>query len=472
MDIIGRKREQDTILHCLQSERPEFLVVYGRRRVGKTYLIKEYFNNQFSFYATGVANIKTKEQLRIFGRELTAHGSKHAGSLANWFDAFDYLKELLESDNVKRDPVSGKRVVFLDELPWMDTARSDFKSALDYFWNSWGSTQSDLLLIVCGSATFWIINNIFGDKGGLYNRVTMHIHLMPFSLRECEELMAANNISMSRAQVIESYMVFGGIPYYINLFDRRLSLAQNIEELLFKETGALYHEYDQLFSSLFRHPQKHMAIINAMSKRKSGTTRTELAKEKDIGDGEPLTKALKELEECGFIRKYKNYAKKKQGYYFQIVDSFVLFYLQFLKDQKINSWTSYIHTPGYYAWAGNAFEMVCLNHIAQIKQALGISGVESMEYSWRSKMSDPGAQIDLLIDRKDSVINICEMKYTMDEYVIDADYEKQLRTKLAVFSRETSSRKSLHLTMITANGLRHNAYSGIVQNELTAEDLF
>jgi hypothetical protein len=475
--MIGRKAEQDILMNCLQSNRSEFVAVYGRRRVGKTYLIKEYFNNSFSFYATGLSNEKTKNQLKAFSGSLLEHGLEVKNIPSDWYEAFMHLKKLLQNPKVRRDPTSGKKVVFLDEIPWMDTARSDFKSALEYFWNSWGSTQNDLVLIVCGSATSWIIENLLGDKGGFYNRITRQIHLMPFSLGECEELYKSNNIIMTRSQMIESYMIFGGIPYYLNCFDRRLSLAQNVEELLFKESGQLYYEYDRLLSSLFKKHERHAAIIDSISHNKGGMLRVELAKIPSIGDGEPLTKALNELEQCGFIRKYKNYAKEKQGFYFQIIDPFMYFCFHFIKKREHESWLSYINTPGYFSWSGNAFELVCLLHVNQIKNALGISGVETSLYAWHSNESKPGAQIDLLIDRADGMINICEAKYTTTPFVIDASYSTILQNKINSFIAENSANKTihnkaLHLTFISANGLVHNQYSSIVQNELTGDDLF
>lgn len=470
--MVGRKLEQRMLLNCLQSSQAEFLVVYGRRRVGKTFLIKEYFNNTFSFYATGLSNAKTKEQLKAFQGSLLEYGCEEKGAPKDWYEAFMRLKALLQTEKVKKDPVSGKKVVFLDELPWMDTARSDFKSTLEYFWNSWGSAQKDLLLIVCGSATSWIIDNLLGDRGGFYNRITRQIHLLPFTLGECEELYKSNGIQMTRQQMIESYMIFGGIPYYLNCFDKRLSLAQNVEELLFKESGQLYFEYDRLLGSLFKHYERHAAIIDAVSHNKGGMTRVELAKISAIGDGEPLTKALHELEQCGFIRKYKNFVKEKQGFYFQLIDPFMLFCFHFIKNREHESWMTYLNSPGYFSWSGNAFELVCLLHVKQIKRALGISGVETVEYAWRSIGSKPGAQIDLLIDRKDGVINLCEAKYTMAPFVIDASYEVTLRNKMDTFIKETSCKKAIHLTLLSANGLAHNDYAGIVQNEIAGDELF
>ena len=472
MNIIGRKKECDFLCRCLQSQKPEFIVIYGRRRVGKTYLVKEYFNSRFSFYATGVTDVNTREQLKLFHRTLMEYGSAEKTIPKDWYEAFYRLRRILESDSVRIDPVTGKKVVFLDELPWMDQMKSNFKSALDYFWNSWGSSQADLLLIVCGSATSWIIDNLLGSTGGFYNRITGQIHLSAFTLAECEALLKANNIDWPRNQIVEAYMVFGGIPYYYNLFDSRLSLAQNIDELLFRENGSLHYEYDRLFSSLFKHPEKHLEIIKTLAEKRIGTTRVELASNKRIGDGEPLTKALKELEQCGFIRKYKNYLKKRSGYFYQIIDPFVIFCVEYVAAKKFNSWLSYIGTPGYFAWCGNSFEIVCLNHIGEIKRVLGISGVETMEFSFRSEKSKPGVQIDLLIERKDSVTNICEIKYTQKPFEINREYEENLLNKLAVFADESHTKNALQLIMITANGLKENQYSYRIQRVLTTDDLF
>lgn len=471
MKIVGRKKERNIIADCLASSRSEFLVIYGRRRVGKTYLIREYFNDSFSFYATGVANGKTRDQLKAFNNALLQYGCPEKKVPSDWFEAFERLRGLLEREMVVRESQSRKKIVFLDELPWMDTARSDFKSALDWFWNSYGSAQSDLLLIVCGSATSWIVNNILTDTGGLYNRITRQIHLAPFTLKECEELLEYNGINFSRRQIIESYMVFGGIPYYLNLLNYRLSLAQNIDELCFSEYGQLHYEYDRLYSSLFKKADRHIAIIQALAKKRSGMTRVELSGIVGIGDGEPLTKALCELEQCGFIRKYRNFTKAKQGHYFQLIDPFTLFSLNFLQTKNNSSWLNYIGTPAYYSWCGNAFELVCLNHIPQIKQALGISGIESSEFSWRSIETASGAQIDLLIDRRDDVINICEMKYTLEPFVIDADYEKNLIHKRELFRCETGTKKALLLTLVASEGVKKNVHSEIVTITLTGEDL-
>ncbi len=469
--MIGRENEQKVLMDCLMSNRAEFLVVYGRRRVGKTYLIKEYFHNQFSFYTTGLTETKMQGQLRAFNNALIEEGADNS-KIKDWFSAFSKLKSFLQGANVKRDPVSGKRVIFLDELPWLDTAKSDFKSALEYFWNSWASTQNDILLIVCGSATSWIINNLLDNKGGFYNRVTRRMHLKPFTLRECELLYQANGVVLTRRQVIESYMVFGGIPFYVNCFDKRLSLAQNINELLFNENGNLFYEHEVLMKSLFKNHEKHAEILNVLSKSKGGTTRVELAKNPIIGDGEPLTKALNELEQCGFIRKYQNFKKIKQGYYFQLIDPFMMFAFRFLKNRKHNNWMAYVNSPSYFAWLGNSFELVVLIHVDQVKKVLGISGVECNEYAWHSTNSNPGAQIDLIIDRKDGIINLCEIKYTTEPFRIDAQYADILQNKVSSFINETKPKSAVHLTFISMEGLKNNEYINLVQNEIDGEELF
>lgn len=472
MKIIGRKKEKDSLMQCLNSKRPEFVVIYGRRRVGKTFLVREYFNNQFSFYATGLSDEKTKGQLRGFAAGLNEYGHEDKGIPGDWFEAFARLRELLEKKNTYREPINNKRVVFLDELPWMDTARSDFKSALDYFWNSWASTQDDLVLIVCGSATSWIITNLLNNKKGFHNRVTRRIHLAPFSLAECEELLEYNDIVMTRKQIIESYMYFGGIPYYLNLMDQRLSLAQNVNEMCFSEHGPLYNEYFSLFSSLFDKPEKHMAILETLAKNKNGMTRVELSGYKEIGGGSVLTKDLRELEECGFIRKFNTLTKGENECCYQIIDPFTLFSIAFLNNRRFDSWNEYINSPGYNSWRGNSFEVVCFNHINQIKAALGISGIETNEYAWRSGSSGKGAQIDLVIARKDGVINLCEIKYTNEVYALDSEEHDKIQNRLTQFQKESGSKDAIHVTLICGDDYRQNKYSGIIQNVIVGDDFF
>ncbi len=470
--MINRKKEIQTLESALYSGRAEFMVVYGRRRVGKTFLIKEYFKGRFSFYATGVFGTKTRDQLKTFNKSLVEYGCEDKTVPKDWLEAFSRLREILKSDMVLKDPASGRRVIFIDELPWMDTARSDFKMALDYFWNSYASAQKDILLIVCGSATSWIINNLLKSKGGFYNRVTRKIHLSPFTLGECEELVLENGLKMTRNQVLDTYMVFGGVPYYYNLLDHRLSLSQNIDELIFDVNGQLHNEFDMLFNSLFKKADKHYSIINALSKSKKGMTRVELSKEKNIGDGEPLTKALSELEQCGFIRKYNDYSKEKTCHLYQIIDPFVLFCIKIREEKNIRSWSTYIGSSSYYSWRGNAFEVVCLNHINQIKEALKVYGVESNEYAWKSRKHSPGAQIDLLIDRRDGIINLCEDKYTDKEYVIDQSFVEDMKKKAEAFVDEAHPGKAIHLTLISATSVKRNEYYNSIQNIITGDDLF
>lgn len=388
-------------------------------------MVREYFNKQFSFYATGLTDEKMRGQLRGFQASLNEYGDKDKSIPKDWFDAFTRLRKLLEGDKVYREPVNNKRVIFLDELPWMDTAKSDFKSALDYFWNSWASAQEDLVLIACGSATSWIITNLLTDKKGFHNRVI-----------------------------------------------RRLSLAQNINELCFKEYGYLHNEYYNLFHSLYDKPEKHMAILEALARNKDGMTRSELSKEREIEGGSILTKDLRELEECGFIRRFSNFSKGESESLYQLIDPFTLFSIRFIQNKKFDSWNEYINSPGYNSWRGNSFEIVCLNHIDQIKTSLGISGIETNEFAWRSTKAEKGAQIDLIISRKDGVINLCEMKYTNEEYSLDADEYEKIQNRMVQFQKETGAKEAIHITLICGNGYKQSKYSGIVQNLIIGDDLF
>lgn len=469
--IIGRKEEQQILRSAVQSENSEFVAVYGRRRVGKTYLIRETFGYKFTFQHTGLAKGNTKEQLFSFAISLRDAGYDDCPIPKSWLEAFSLLSAYLKNSTDE------KKIVFLDELPWMDTPRSNFISAFEHFWNGWASARKDIVLIICGSATSWIINKVINDHGGLHNRVTKQIALQPFTLKECEMFAQSKGLEMSRYQLAECYMVLGGIPYYWSLLEKGLSLSQNIDKIIFAKNGKLSNEFNQLYASLFKSPEQYIDIVTALGKKKVGMTREEIIAATDKYSNGALSKVLDELEYCGFIRKYNGFDKKSKQAIYQLIDNYTLFYFKFIQQNENNDehfWSASIDSAMHRAWGGLAFERLCMAHTQQIKVALGIAGVLSNVYSWRKEadeMSD-GAQIDLLIDRKDQVINLCEMKYSLSEYAIDAEYEQKLRNKKSAFIDATNTRKAVHLTMVTTFGIKANAHSGIVQNEITLEDLF
>ena len=469
--IIGRKEEQQILHSAAQSENSEFVAVYGRRRVGKTYLIRETFGYKFTFQHTGLAKGNTKEQLFSFAISLRDAGYDDCPIPKSWLEAFSLLSTYLKNSTDE------KKIVFLDELPWMDTPRSNFISAFEHFWNGWASARKDIVLIICGSATSWIINKVINDHGGLHNRVTKQIALQPFTLKECEMFAESKGLEMSRYQLAECYMVLGGIPYYWSLLEKGLSLAQNIDKIIFAKNGKLSNEFNQLYASLFKSPEQYIDVVTALGKKKAGMTREEIIAATDMYSSGTLSKVLDELEYCGFIRKYNGFDKKSKQAIYQLIDNYTLFYFKFIQQNENNDehfWSASIDSAMHRAWSGLAFERLCMAHTQQIKAALGIAGVLSNVYSWRKEADDmsDGAQIDLLIDRKDQVINLCEMKYSLSEYIIDAEYEQKLRNKKSVFINTTNTRKAVHLTMVTTFGIKTNAHSGIVQNEITLEDLF
>jgi AAA+ ATPase superfamily predicted ATPase len=470
MAIIGRKDEMRLLKKYSESDRPEFLVLYGRRRVGKTFLVREYFEGNYCFQYTGYANSDTDTQLTGFNKALNKYGGQTYAASNNWIDAFEQLIHLIENSKS-----TGKKLVFLDEMPWMDTHKSGFLPAFEHFWNSWGSGRNDLLLIVCGSATTWITNKIFRNRGGLYNRVTRQIYLRPFTLGECEEYYNTFGIILSRKEMLESYMIFGGIPYYLSLFDSGCSLDQNVDTLCFAQNAPLKDEYRSLYSSLFGATSRHIEIVRALNQKNKGLIRSEVVDATNISNGGYLTKLLDELEQSDLIRGYRSFAKKKKDTLYQLIDFFTLFYLKYMDgngNNDVHFWANNAESAGRRAWNGYAFELVCISHIAQIKNKLGISGVSTNASSWRSRESDPGAQIDLVLDRRDHIINLCEMKYSVGEFTIDKSYDENLRNKRAAFIEETDTKSGIHQTMISTYGIKRNMYSGDIQSEVTMDDLF
>ena len=469
MTIIGRKAEMRELERYHDSGRPELVIVYGRRRVGKTYLIREYFENNFAFYYTGSVGVPNTVNLTNFDKAIREYGGEVKTASKNWSDAFGRLKTLLQKKTGVR------KVVFIDEMPWLDTPKSDFLSAFDYFWNSWASANPEILLIGCGSATSWITKKLFQNRGGLHNRVTGRIYLAPFSIGECGEFFRSRNVEITRYQSAECYMVFGGIPYYLNLFDRGLSFSQNVDKLCFASTAPLRNEFEELYMSLFNNPRHHIAIVGALAKKISGLNRNELCEAGNLQPNGHLTKALDELEQCDFIEKYIDFTRKKNGAYYCLKDPFTLFFLRYMKDNHTKDeyfWTNYSEDGGHRAWSGYAFEQLCRMHIKQIKAKLGILGVSTSTALWRSKGSNPGVQIDLLIRRNDGVINLCEMKYLKHPYEIKKNDAALLERKKAVFLMETGTKYAIHITMITTYGLAKKGYHATAQSEITMEDLF
>jgi len=469
--MIGRTDEQRRLLEVYNSEYSEFVVVYGRRRVGKTFLVREQFNYNFTFQHTGLARKNTREQLQSFQQSLRRQGYKRAPLPGNWIEAFDMLKDLIEWSEDKR------KVVFIDEMPWIDAPRSSFMPALENFWNGFASARKDVLLIACGSATSWIVNKLLKNKQGLHNRVTCRIHLQPFTLNECEQYANERKLALNRKQLMEGYMTLGGIPYYWSLLDKSKSLALNIDKLFFSKDGELRGEYNELYASLFNHPEKYITVIETLGKKRLGLTREEIIREGKLESNGQLTTILEDLENCGFIRKYNMIGMKNKSALYQLTDFYTLFYFRFIQNNPVNDehfWSKSIGTGEYNNWCGLAFERVCLMHSQQIKKRLGISGIISSEYAWwvDNKEGKRGAQIDLLIDRNDGVINLCEMKYTKMPFHIDADYYATLQYKRLRFIETTHTRKAVHLTMVSAQGLQRNAYADDIQSQITADDLF
>ena len=470
MEIIGRDRERHILERCENSKKPEFVAVYGRRRVGKTFLITQYFNNKFTFSVTGVSNGRMKDQLYVFHASLKKHFQTDAGIPTDWFQAFGLLEEMIE-----QDITSSRKVLFFDEMPWLDTQKSNFLSALEHFWNAFASKRNDILLIVCGSAASWVIKKLIKNYGGLHNRVTETIVVEPFLLCDCEEFYRSRGIAMNRQQIAEAYMILGGIPFYMDAMDKMFGLNQNIDLLFFENNSKLGNEYDRLYRSLFRYADNHIRVAEVLSKNNTGMTRQELSATSGISDGGGLTNILSEMEACGLVDRSYEFKRRKNGDYYKLIDFFSLFYYKFLKVQKVHDphfWTNFLSYPAHRAWCGYAFERLCMTHIRQIKQRLGISGVITEIYTFRSIRQKGGAQIDIIIDRRDDVINLCECKYSGMPYELTETDAVSLERKKAVFLEETGTKKAIHMTMITANGLVQNAYRNEIQSEITLDDLF
>ena len=474
MDMIGRKEEIKTLEWDLEKDEPQFVAVYGRRRVGKTYLVREMFRDQFTFSHTGLRGASAKAQLAAFRTSLIQYGHDDCPVLRDWCTAFFELFKLIQG------APPGRKVIFIDELPWMDTPKSDLITGLESFWNGRATSrrEKDVFLIVCGSASSWIVKKLLHNCEGLYGRLTDRVWLRPFTLAECERYAQRLGLVMTRQEICEAYMAFGGIPYYWSLMRPDLSLVQNMDALFFSERGKLREEFDHLYASLFKNAEQHVKIVEALARKKCGMTREEIIAATGLKNGGNFKTWLEELVQCDFIRKYLPPGKRNRGAIFQLIDNYTLFYYSFLSDGRIHDehfWSSSLTSPKIAAWKGVAFERVCLQHVRQIKMALGISGIVTQEYAWRSTHHDEetrGAQIDLVLDRADKTVNLCEIKYSDTPYEIDKDEDMLLRNRKALFAKETGGRKNCRTTLIAANGVKRSKYWGTIQSEITLDDLF
>ena len=472
--LVGREDEIARLDRCMQEAKAQMVVVYGRRRVGKTYLVNEYYGYSFAFQLTGAYKQSRAFQLEGFADELARKTGEKRPAPTDWREAFGLLRSYLES--LPRDE---KKVVFFDEMPWLDTPQSGFLPVFEWFWNSWASTCENLVFIACGSATAWMSDRITENKGGLFNRQTCKIFLKPFTLRETELFLNAQNISWSRYEIAECYMIMGGIPYYLSLLDGACTYTQNIDRLFFQKRGELWDEFEHLYRTLFSNSESYIKIVAALSAKTGGLTRGEIVARTGLPANGALSKMLRDLESSGFIRVSTFYGKKKKDALYQLSDYFTAFYFRYIKDNHGKDeryWSNAIDNPARRAWAGLTFEQLCKDHIPQIKGKLGISGVLSEESVWYTggdeELGVEGAQIDLLIERRDRVINMCEMKFSINEYVIDKRYDMNLRNKIESFRRLTNCKKSIQTTMITTYGVKQGKYSGIIQSQVTLDDLF
>lgn len=475
--IVGRKEEIADLQRIYNSGRPEFVAVYGRRRVGKTFLIDEVFKDNMSFHHTGLSpydkkrRVTLKDQLQNFYFTLIRYGAENIDCPTSWIEAFVLLQCLLE-----RKDNGSRQVVFIDELPWLDTGRSGFLTALEAFWNGWGNTRDNLCLIVCGSATSWMLDNLINNKGGLYGRLTWEMKLLPFTLYECEQFFQTRKVSMTRYQILQTYMIIGGIPFYMNYFNPSLSMAQNIDKLFFASNAKLADEFERLFYSVFDQAENCINVVRQLGKRHAGFTRDELAQAMHTNPNGDFTKILKSLVNSNIIAKYSPFTDDRKKDYYKLVDPFCWFWLHFKEQKQVSEtdfWEHHLNESLITSWCGIAFEEICFTHIPAIKKALGISGVstEVTAMTVKGDNQSDGMQIDMLINRRDDVINLCEIKYCKEQFTIDKQYAEHLRSR-KYFVEKHFPKKAVHQTFITTYGLSPNAYANEVTSQITMDDLF
>lgn len=477
--IIGRKREIAELLEQYEQNRARLVAVYGRRRVGKTFLIDEALKGKITFRHAGLSPVDSqgkannmKKQLKNFHLSLKRQGLKEGTCPTSWLDAFFLLERHLESQDD-----GSRQVVFFDEFPWMDTPRAGFLTAFESFWNGWACHRDNLMVIVCGSASSWIQDKLINNHGGLYGRLSHEIKLSPFTLQETEEFFKSKGIVISRYDIVQSYMILGGIPYYLDYFLKEYSFGQNIDRLFFGENPKLHDEFDRLFASIFSNPEEMKKIIRVLAQNRGGYTRSVIAQKAKIPESGYFSKSLEALIASDFIEKYIPFGAGRKDAHYRLIDPFCRFHLQFIAGDTLSDpyfWTNNVASPRLNTWRGFAFEDVCLRHIDAIKRALGIGGVISEQASWSipADGNQEGSQLDLIIKRKDNVVNLCEMKFYSEEFAVTSAYRAQIAHRINLLVEQFPPKYVVHSTLVTTYGLRKNEYQDAFQQCITMDDLF
>lgn len=474
--IIGRKDEQEELKRLYASNEAKLVAVYGRRRVGKTYLIRETFGNNFAFYHTGLSPLELdgnnllKAQLEAFTNSLRRYGLVVKRKPHGWIAAFELLIQLLSSK-----PKSERQVIFIDEMPWLDTPKSGFITAFENFWNGWASGHHNIMLIACGSAASWIMDNMINSSGGLYDRVDTEIALLPFTLYETEQMLEIKGIELSRYDIMEIYMAVGGIPYYLNQLKPGLSASEQIDHLFFAPKAKLASEYDRLFNSTFANPEQIEAVIRYLSGRRGGYGRDDISKKIHL-EGKALTKLLRSMTVSHFIEKYQPFGNTARQLQYRLIDHFCWFWLKQVAGnvRQEHFWRDNCTSPSTRAWRGIAFEELCLSHVSQLKNALGIADVATDNSAWIVPGNDQqkGGQIDLILSRKDNMVHMCEMKCSDDMYQVDQDEDMKLRHRMTLIRENVKKKNSIQTTLVTTFGLKQGKYSGIFKRTIVLDDLF
>jgi uncharacterized protein len=469
-NIIGRDSQIETLNTALASNQSEFVAVTGRRRIGKTFLIKSFFEEDICFYMTGVQNQPMKTQLQAFANELRFRSKRFIGVPKNWLEAFAMLRDYVETVETKK-----KKVIFLDELPWIDTQRSGFLQIFAHFWNSWAAWEHNIILVIAGSSTSWIVNKVYNDRGGLHNRVTKRIWLEPFKLKETEMLFKANHVVLSQYEISLIYMALGGVPFYLNEVKSGESAAQCLERLCFTEGGLLVKEFENLYKSVFQNPEGHLKIVKTLAKHTYGLERADILKKTKLSNSGATTKILEELTDTGYVSYMIPYGKNSSGGKYVLADFYSRFYLNFINSKKITNWTNLINLSVYSTWCGITFEWLCHIHKKEIVKALGLSGINT--YASYLNVKDENnkmvSQIDMLIERADNALNLCEIKFSNDIYTLSKTEHDNIRKKVFYLQDKLTRRKSIFPTMITTFGCEKNMYYlGLITNQVSLEALF
>jgi AAA+ ATPase superfamily predicted ATPase len=463
--FIGRKVEIAQLTALIDLPRPSIAVIYGRRRVGKSELIRHVTQGKNVLSFEGLEGQPKHKQIKNFLFQLSAQSNIREKNISDWPDALILLRTLTQD---------GQWIIILDEFQWMANYQNELVSVIKMIWEKYLSQNPDLTLILCGSIASFMKSKVL-KSSALYGRTDYELNLHELNLSEISEFFPGKGSD----EVIDTAMLVGGIPKYLELISEYPSLYDALEPLAFSQDGFFKTEYDRLFASHFGKKPIFMKIIQTLATNPYGLTTGKLAKEMQVASGGTLCHQLDDLESAGFLHSIIPFDKPEGSKLrkYILMDAYVRFYHSIIRGSMKETtppntqFHAIMSSPRYAAWAGMAFEFLCMRHHKEISRILGFHGIPytAGPFFQRKTLDTPGVQIDLLFERSDKILVLCEMKYLLAS--VPGDIIDQVNRKVSALQEKYPGRTILKVLLTKTGSTETVAKKGYFFRIIRADEL-